>query len=130
MQVTVPTNEAWIYSMTALLLCGRWRPPRVPRSCLKRPEFRALALWALAAVRLGAEPTCKDGSSAFYLPKPMTSAHVRPIDSMHVVRTATIHPFWMALPTEQATPGYLSNSARDTRIMNPSGSVLVHQILG
>jgi hypothetical protein len=36
----------------------------------------------------------------------------------------------MALPTEQATPGYLSNSARDTRIMNPSGSVLVHQILG
>jgi FkbM family methyltransferase len=45
-------------------------------------------------------------------------------------RTSTVHPFWMALPTEASTPGYLSNSARDTRIMNPSGSVLVHEILG
>lgn len=41
-----------------------------------------------------------------------------------------MHPFWMALPTEQSTPGYLSNSARDTQVMNPSGSVIVHELLG
>ena len=97
----------------------------------RRSVVCIVALLALAAVRLGAEPSCRGaGRGAFYLPVPSTSAQVRPIDSMHVIRTATMHPFWMALPTEQATPGYLSNSARDTRIMNPSGSVLVHQILG
>jgi hypothetical protein len=89
-----------------------------------------LALLWLAAVQLKAEPSCGAEREASFLPVPSTSAVVRPIDSMHVIRTATAHPFWMALPTEQATPGYLSNSARDTRIMNPSGSVLVHQILG
>ena len=94
-----------------------------------RRRLGIAVLW-LAVVRLDAEPSCRVEREATFLPVPSTSAVVRPIDSMHVIRTATAHPFWMALPTEQATPGYLSNSARDTRIMNPSGSVLVHQILG
>eukprot|EP00960_Hanusia_phi_P045186 757080-Hanusia_phi.AAC.5 len=54
---------------------------------------------------------------------------VREIESMLVVRTSTPNPFWFALPTSEAKPGYLSNSARDSRIMNPSGSVIVHELL-
>uniref|UniRef100_A0A7S4KJL2 Methyltransferase FkbM domain-containing protein n=1 Tax=Guillardia theta TaxID=55529 RepID=A0A7S4KJL2_GUITH len=54
---------------------------------------------------------------------------VAEMESMLVVRTNTPYPFWFALPTSEANPGYLSNSARDTRVMNPSGSVIMHALL-
>ena len=74
----------------------------------KRPMLLA-ALVGLAALGLSTEPAvtsdqCQKGGEA-NLPFPSTSAKVRPIDSMHVMRSATVHPFWMALPTELATPG-------------------------
>eukprot|EP00961_Rhodomonas_salina_P087314 1174086-Rhodomonas_salina.1 len=77
----------------------------------------------------------EDGGScqahpASHLPRPSFSAVVKPMEAMFVTRTTTYNPFWFALPTESANPGYLSNSARDTGIMNPSGSLLVHELLG
>ena len=92
-----------------------------------------LQVLVLLAVALAAEPPEECASWDAHhvnLPFPSTSAKVRPVESMHVMLSDTVHPFWMALPTEASTPGYLSNSARDTRIMNPSGSVLVHELLG
>ena len=100
--------------------------------------IRILVAAALAA--FGATPAAGDGEDAgtcshksvcsSYLPNPSVSAKVPDINTMHVTRTATFHPFWLALPTADAVPGYLCNSGRATRLMNPSASVLVHELLG
>ena len=57
----------------------------------------------LLAVGLAAEPPEECASWDAHhvnLPFPSTSAKVRPVESMHVMLSDTVHPFWMALPTE------------------------------
>ena len=86
-----------------------------------------------------------------YLPRPTAGFAdiISPILTMNVVLTSTPNPFWMAIPSAESKPGYfpssprnqcdnclilrrrryLSDSGRDTRVINPAGSLIVHEIL-